>query len=977
MQSRLNSVSNTTYKAIAPKDEKVHENDHCYQLSIRYDDKQVVGEGIFADHIAPEFSELKAHLRTKNLIAIFIRGSQEVTSDFSRLMDQLRLDRLRNPLLKWYPATTRPNMQKGQELKPEDRPQIEAMEPVYALHSFFDYMTRYGYGTHYNQEHVNNLLDPFAKSIHKMRFFEIPGGENRRVFFFLEMPVDEEVRLLPGDKLQVFLDEEQDVTKALNATITEPLPFSPINQVTGWITRPWNKEARDYKDKRDLKAISWQRLNDVSRATYLIMKQPPHEVGLQLITSDKPYSRSIAALEALNKIYSSTQSTQRQKDNLKFLLGNHMDLVAKVDMYHGIRPKIPQPFKVMSLNAGQLHTVMMTDKLPGGNLLVHGPPGTGKTYLIGEMLKPFFLDSDRHQILLTSANNAGVDSIAARAHQVLTDLQAQGMAPKEKYIVRLHSLETEKSITINDVKVNRGIPADARPKCVQTFDEDDMDLLNRMDMAKIIDNAYKQSVAQKFEGIHDKRVTELELSLGYRMLQVAGIIGGAPFALPPDDRLRNKFAESYRQYASGDEMDKERSKFFRTQTQHLLSHTIANADAIATTLDIAQVPQVAVNYSTAEGLFADEAARVLDSNLWGILEKYPHLTFKILVGDCYQLPPVVQSSKRTNPFYSQISLSVMARLQATGALCAFLEEQMRGLPEMVEPYNTVTYRGRLTHASSTELSSRPIAQAVREFNTMNYGRESNVVYFDLQDVDSETLASGSIYNEGSCAFAMTIIESLILAGVPGSKVILTPYQGQYRILMSALQVMTKTHPEAKEVDVDKIDRRQGSEWDICVIDITRTNGAGFLHLLGRLNTLFSRGKNGLYIIGKKSHIDNLTKSQGRWLRKFQSEYLRFRKVVAGKPTSPYYQPGQVDLNIYDEEELEEQEGGSEGEGGLELPGQQQGDGNNGSWEGAADYQSDGNNDSWEDAVSYQGDGNNGSWEDAAGYQGDNGDSSEA
>jgi hypothetical protein len=65
-----------------------------------------------------------------------------------------------------------------------------------------------------------------------MRFFEIPG-EDWRVFFFLEMPVDEEVHLLSGDKLQVFLDEEQDVTKAWNATITEPLPFPPINQITG------------------------------------------------------------------------------------------------------------------------------------------------------------------------------------------------------------------------------------------------------------------------------------------------------------------------------------------------------------------------------------------------------------------------------------------------------------------------------------------------------------------------------------------------------------------------------------------------------------------------------------------------------------------------------------------------------------------------------------------------------------------------
>jgi hypothetical protein len=60
--------------------------------------------------------------------------------------------------------------------------------------------------------------------------------------------------------------------------------------------------------------------------------------------------------------------------------------------------------------------------------------------------------------------------------------------------------------------------------------------------------------------------------------------------------------------------------------------------------------------------------------------------------------------------------------------------------------------------------------------------------------------------------------------------------------------------------------------------------------------------------------------------------------VVGKPTSPYYQPGQVDLNnIYDEEELEGQEDELADEGRLAKanacpPRQQQGDGNNGSWE---------------------------------------------
>jgi superfamily I DNA and/or RNA helicase len=50
---------------------------------------------------------------------------------------------------------------------------------------------------------------------------------------------------------------------------------------------------------------------------------------------------------------------------------------------------------------------------------------------------------------------------------------------------------------------------------------------------------------------------------------------------------------------------------------------------------------------------------------------------------------------------------------------------------------------------------------------------------------------------------------------------------------------------------DKIDRRQGSEWDIVVVDLTRTEGAGFMKDKQRLNVLFSRAKHGLYIVGHK------------------------------------------------------------------------------------------------------------------------------
>jgi hypothetical protein len=58
------------------------------------------------------------------------------------------------------------------------------------------------------------------------------------MFFLRLINGDNEIRLLPDNKLLVFLDEENDITKAWNAIIIKPLSYSPLIIITGYITRP-------------------------------------------------------------------------------------------------------------------------------------------------------------------------------------------------------------------------------------------------------------------------------------------------------------------------------------------------------------------------------------------------------------------------------------------------------------------------------------------------------------------------------------------------------------------------------------------------------------------------------------------------------------------------------------------------------------------------------------------------------------------
>jgi hypothetical protein len=68
--------------------------------------------------------------------------------------------------------------------------------------------------------------------------------------------------------------------------------------------------------------------------------------------------------------------------------------------------------------------------------------------------------------------------------------------------------------------------------------------------------------------------------------------------------------------------------------------TISRAEVIACTLSTAATPIIANSYAFAEGLIVDEAARVPETMMWPIMEKYITLNWKVLVGDPYQLPPV-------------------------------------------------------------------------------------------------------------------------------------------------------------------------------------------------------------------------------------------------------------------------------------------------------------------------------------------------
>ena len=262
---------------------------------------------------------------------------------------------------------------------------------------------------------------------------------------------------------------------------------------------------------------------------------------------------------------------------------------------------------------------------------------------------------NNHQILLTSANNDAVNDIADKVQEALTLLQKDGHAPQNKFVVRLHTLETEKSTLLRDVSLARPIPENARPQTVTPLTAEGKEMLNRLQVAYLVYEKHKQATAQKFEGVADRRVRVLEQSLGYRALQVAGIIGGAPFAQPDHESIRG-FAQGFRHYLKGMVYIAEEKIRFQQRTKALLDLTLQSATCAVTTMAVAATPVFHTNFKPVV-VTIDEFARAKEQDAMPLVDKYPQAECRIFVGDINQLGPVVKSTKEANPFFAQNRVS--------------------------------------------------------------------------------------------------------------------------------------------------------------------------------------------------------------------------------------------------------------------------------------------------------------------------------
>ncbi|KAG6841057.1 hypothetical protein C0991_002268 [Blastosporella zonata] len=181
------------------------------------------------------------------------------------------------------------------------------------------------------------------------------------------------------------------------------------------------------------------------------------------------------------------------------------------------------------------------------------------------------------------------------------------------------------------------------------------------------------------------------------------------------------------------------------------------------------------------------------------------------------------------------------------------------------------YSSRLTSHASVEghlLKDLSNAHAENEDDRKEM-LETPVVFFDtagceyFERVDGDG-DEGSRCNENEATVVKNWVEKLVETGLtPDQIAVITPYQAQVTLLASVLRPMYGT-----DLEIGSVDGMQGREKEAVIISLVRSNDkreVGFLKEKRRLNVAMTRAKRHLCVVGDSSTIFHGGSYLKQWL----------------------------------------------------------------------------------------------------------------
>ncbi|KAG4151556.1 hypothetical protein ERO13_D04G072675v2 [Gossypium hirsutum] len=221
----------------------------------------------------------------------------------------------------------------------------------------------------------------------------------------------------------------------------------------------------------------------------------------------------------------------------------------------------------------------------------------------------------------------------------------------------------------------------------------------------------------------------------------------------------------------------------------------------------------------------------------------------VLVGDHYQLPPLIQSTEARE---KGMGISLFCRLsEAHSHAIAPLQSQYRMCQSIMELSNALIYGDRL-HCGSPEIANaklkftKPIACSSWLKIVLNPSKPVIFVNTDMLPA-LEARDQKTVNNPMEAYIIAEITDGLVNNGIEGKDIgIITPYNSQASFIRHACKASVETHT---------IDRYQGRDKDCILVSFVRSNenprscSASLLADWHRINVALTRPKKKLIMVG--------------------------------------------------------------------------------------------------------------------------------
>ncbi|KAG1932211.1 probable helicase senataxin [Pimephales promelas] len=470
-----------------------------------------------------------------------------------------------------------------------------------------------------------------------------------------------------------------------------------------------------------------------------------------------------------------------------------------------------------------LATMERTPKTPKF-LLIHGPPGTGKSKTIGGLLYKLLSSginsvasvgnlhakTRRTRVLLCAPSNAAIDSLMKKVIVIFKEKCRNINAPQGNCgDINLVRLGNERTISksLKPYSLDHQTKARAQ-RAQQTTGADVQTQKEHLDRA--IDNLSQRCAKTPKDSIDYKNMMERKRQL-----------------LKEREGLSRQIKESRSR--------RQESQAFVLQNANVICCTLSTSGSIVLENAFRRLGHEPFNC-----VIIDEASQAKETEtLIPMLYRCPSI---ILVGDPNQLPPTVVSLKAKEFGYDQ---SLMARLcknlhpsNPQHSPILLLSVQYRMHPEICEFPSKYIYNSALKNECET----------AKKRCSFNWPFKPYKV-FDVTD-GREMKERDSFVNPKEVGLVLLLLK--LLGEKQSVRVgVITPYNAQKQRILEA--VRRSGINKQLQVEVDTVDGFQGREMDCVIVSCVRASSEmgsiGFVGNRQRMNVTITRAKFSLFILG--------------------------------------------------------------------------------------------------------------------------------